>query len=300
MLFCFTPIIAKMEIGLPKKSVSFFEGQDILYGQFNDVNFYVEDEEQENFYHTTLNKLFPDISIDKIFPLGGKQNVIDAARLNQTDKKKVYIVDKDFDDLLNIKQKLPNLFYLKQYSIENYLIEEPAIQQFIIEEKPKIKTADITSTFSLLNFQKEVRQLFSEIICSYLVIQKNCLGIKNVDHDPARFCKLNSPSSIKTIEFNSYKATINDALKAKNKKLNIDSQIKYFKKYFSKRIDLLEAIRHIPGKYIVKFLKTRIKQIFSISSLTNLTLESMAIRLAGKCKFESLIYLRADITAFIK
>ncbi|WP_395047130.1 DUF4435 domain-containing protein [Flavobacterium sp.] len=288
-----------MEIGLPTKSSSFFAGQDVLYGQFNDINFYVEDEDQESFYETILKKLFPDIKIEKIFPLGGKDPVIKAAKLTTTDKKKVYIVDKDFDDILKTKEAIPNLFYLKQYSIENYLTEETAIQKLIIEEKPKLKAPDVAATFSLTDFQKETRNLFSEIICSYLVIQKHCLGIPNVSYEPARFCNLNNPSSIKTADFNTYKASIEVKLKTKSKKLSLVAQIKQFKKYCSKKIKVLEALRHIPGKYTLHFLKARVRHLFSIPSFHNMTLESLSIRLADKCTFDSLVYLRTDIQAFI-
>ena len=35
---------------MPTKSDAFLKGIDIFYLQFNDVDFYIEDEEQENFY----------------------------------------------------------------------------------------------------------------------------------------------------------------------------------------------------------------------------------------------------------
>ena len=159
-----------MEVGLPTKSSSFLAGQDVLYGQFNDINFYVEDQDQESFYETTLKKLFPDIRIEKIFPLGSKDLVVNAAKLTTTDKKKVYIVDKDFDDILNTKEAIPNLFYLKQYSIENYLTEETAIQKLIIEEKPKLKAPDIAAAFFTNGFSKGNTKSF---FGNYLLIPCN-------------------------------------------------------------------------------------------------------------------------------
>ena len=40
-----------MEEGFPELTDSFLSGQDILYKQFNDIEFYVEDFEQEHLYY---------------------------------------------------------------------------------------------------------------------------------------------------------------------------------------------------------------------------------------------------------
>src|SRR4051812_24509150 len=104
---------------LPIKTEAFLRGMDVLYFGFNDIEFYVEDEDQENLYLAIFKRLFPGVKLEKIFPLGGKKNVRDEARLHVGNKKKVFVVDKDFDDLLGRKLSLPNLFYLDRYSIEN-------------------------------------------------------------------------------------------------------------------------------------------------------------------------------------
>ena len=109
------------EESFPSFSVGYRDAQSVFYEQFNDVDFFVEDEEQENFYYSILNKLFPGVQIEKITPLRGKPHVIQHAKNNHAKRKSVYIVDKDFDDLLGKIYKQPNLFYLDKYSIENNL-----------------------------------------------------------------------------------------------------------------------------------------------------------------------------------
>src|SRR6185437_17024386 len=121
-------------MGLPEKTASFLLGQDILYQQFNDLDIYVEDENQENLYHSCLSKLLSTIRIEKIFPLRGKDNVIFESKLNIGNKRKIYIIVKDFDDILGKSIIQPNLFYLERYSIENYALEEKSIIALIIEE----------------------------------------------------------------------------------------------------------------------------------------------------------------------
>ena len=75
---------------------------DVFYTDFNDVNFYVEDGEQENLYEVILRKLFSGLKIARIFPLGGKTAVFQRAPSGHNDNIRnfrAYIIDRDFDFL---------------------------------------------------------------------------------------------------------------------------------------------------------------------------------------------------------
>lgn len=136
-----------MNIGFPEASVSFNRGQDILYRQFNDIDVYVEDAGKERLYFQLFKNLLPGINLAKIFSLGGKNNVTSEAAINSADKRKIYLVDLDFDGILGRKKNIRNLIYLHRYSIENYFIEEQTIKEQIRERKPSISDAEIASKF---------------------------------------------------------------------------------------------------------------------------------------------------------
>lgn len=277
-----------MNLGFPEKTDSFYRGQDILYGQFNEINFYVEDEGQENLYYVVLRKLFPDIEFKKIFPLNGKDNVIADAIINGHNKKNIYLVDKDFDDIHGIVKNHPNLFYLKEYSIENYLLEENAILEFVIEEKPKLKRDKIAEQFDLNGFINESVGLFKELVSIYLVIQEYDLGIDNVRNSVDRFCAFNPNSKLREVPYNLYHQKVESALKAIDGRLSIKAQKKkYFKHVCMKS--------NIPGKYLLQFLKHRISHIFRLQ----VDFESFVFRLAKNCSFNSLRYLIQPIQSFI-
>src|SRR4051812_46633890 len=106
------------EDSIPHKTDSYRLAESLFYRQFNDLDFYVEDSSQENLYWQLLRKLFGDIKITKIYPLGGKKNVIEFAKTHSSDLRSVCIVDKDFDALLGAMNNIGCLFYLKRYSIE--------------------------------------------------------------------------------------------------------------------------------------------------------------------------------------
>ncbi len=106
---------------IPMKTDNWLFAEDIFHYQFNEVLFYVEDYKQEEMYFCILKKLFKEIKFENIFPLNGKENVINNCKDNVNIKNKIYIVDKDFDDILEKIEIIPNLFYLDKYR-ENCII----------------------------------------------------------------------------------------------------------------------------------------------------------------------------------
>ena len=64
---------------VPSRSPAGMAALDVFYSDFNDINFYVEDQEQEKLYEIIFKRLFPRLKITRIFPLGGKAAVIEHA-----------------------------------------------------------------------------------------------------------------------------------------------------------------------------------------------------------------------------
>lgn len=216
-----------MRFGFPDLTDSFVGGQDILYLQFNEVEFYVEDIEQEYFYFNILKKLFPDIKIGKIFPLNGKKNVREAARLNVGNKKKIFIVDLDFDEILGIKETIENLFYLDRYSIENYLFSKNALYEIIREKTPTLKNKDIAAAFNYTEVLDECKKLLCDLSCTFIVIQKYSLGLEYFKLNVAR--DIDFSKKVPTIKNNfivDYFNEVEKELKRINAKLTLKGHMK--------------------------------------------------------------------------
>src|SRR5690554_1779143 len=120
----------------------------VFFRYKNTVDVFVEDSYDEEFYKVIINRVFDKTGhkINKLISLGGKSNVIDACKADQTkrDVKRVYIVDGDLDLINDTNENnLEFLFVLNKYCIENFLIqEEPLIEIIhdnILIEKDKIK-----------------------------------------------------------------------------------------------------------------------------------------------------------------
>lgn len=284
-----------VEQSIPTKSDAFLKGIDIFYTQFNDVNFYIEDEYQENFYHSILKKLFPEIRLEKIFPLRGKKNVLEKSKRHIGDKKKIFIVDKDFDDLLNKKVIQNNLFYLTEYSIENYLLDEKAILEYIIEEKPKIKKRYINTNFKFDKTFNECCKTFFELTLLHLLVQYKGLGLQNTSLPPEKFVQLNNVICLKNSEINKYKIEIENKLKAIDKRFTLKSQIQKIKELFSLK-NIKDIIKHIPGKYLVKYFKCKIEHFFSLVSRN---IDSFNFRLAKANEFTKLDFLKISVNSYL-
>jgi hypothetical protein len=284
-----------VEESIPTKSNSYLKGQDIFYVQFNDIFFYIEDENQENFFFCILKKLFPSIRLGKIFPLGGKEIVLEESRKNTGNKSKVYIVDKDFDDILKRAENRANLFYLDRYSIENYLIENDSFIEYIISERPRIRRDSIISSFDLDNTILNIGITLRDLIILYILVQQHSLGIKNIDQNCERYINYNGVFTLKSDQFLIYKSEVEEKLRTKDGRLSIERQMKIIKKAV-----LLESndsyITHVPGKYLMKMIKFHIEHQLHIPSRE---IDSFNYRIAEKCSFNSLENFRTKINSFI-
>lgn len=284
-----------LEESFPKKGENYLLGQDVIWSQFNEVNFYVEDLDQENFYLQVLKKLFPTIKISRIFPLGGKDNVISEAKKSLRSKKKVFLLDLDFDEILNKKEAIRNVFYLKRYSIENYLLENEAIYELIREENPKIKTTEIKAKFSLTDFASECYNLFNLLSCHFLLINKYELGLNYLKIEPHRDCDYSTPNCcIKSTILTPYFTSVKNELLNKKPKLKYTTQIDKHKKYFN---TAAKCLVNTPGKYLINLLKTKLKRLFNFCQTS---IETFVYRLTKNCNFRDLDYLQGDVINYIK
>jgi len=109
-------------------------GRDLFLAEYSDVVFYFEDADYEPVYEKLISIIAPEHFSTSVFCLGGKTEVLKKAKTeNDISKPRVFIVDKDFDDILNEKQHLTGLIYLERYCLENYLLSMKAIASVIID-----------------------------------------------------------------------------------------------------------------------------------------------------------------------
>lgn len=284
-----------MDTGFPEYTDSFLLGQDILYTQFNDIEFYVEDFEQEHFYFNILKKLFTDLKLGKIFPLNGKNNVCNAARLNIGNKKKVYIVDLDFDQILDKVETINNLFYLKRYSIENYLITNDAIYEVIRMKNPKLKNNEIDKIFDFNVILAEACFCLKQLVCCFIVIQSKQLVYPYYSLDVNRdFDFTTTPPTYKLNFINDYFNKVEAKLKLKDRRYSLQSQTNKLLCHFR---TISDGLSNIPGKYILVFFKERLQ---SFGLINQMKVETFTYILSKDFNSDELAYLRNNIENYIR
>lgn len=282
-----------MNNGFPELSNSFLLGQDVLYTQFNEINFYVEDTDQEHLYYNILKKIFPNITFEKIFPLNGKGNVILESKQTIGDRTKVYIVDLDFDEILNKKENEENLFYLKRYSIENYLFDKTSIYEIIRERNPKLKDIEIDALIDLQNFKIQWKDLLSDISSTFVIIQKFSLGKEYFGLSCPRDFDFNVlPPVIKNQNLPNYLNEVEILLKNCDSRYTLRAQINKIKSNFH---TVENAIQNIPGKYLLNLLKYQLERLGLINRLN---LESFTYKLSKDCEVDNLTYLKDEIEEY--
>lgn len=283
-----------LDLGFPALSKAFLEGQDIFYGQFNDVSFYVEDIDQEHLYFNLLKVLFPDIRLEKIFPLSGKSNVIEKAEANQGDKKKIFILDEDFNELLNKKQALTNIFYIAGYSIENVLLHKESIFEIIRYKNPKLKDSDIENLLDYNDLLETTTLSLKDLSISFVVIMEHNLRIKfyniNLQRD---FDYDATPPYYRQAHIQDFLSTVEDALINKDGRLRLNAQNRKHASYFAKIVD---SLRYIPGKYLLELVRSR---LLSKGLINSVNLETFTYLLSKEFNGKGLEEFKNNVQSYI-
>lgn len=119
-----------------------------------------------------LRNLLPSgCKLESVSVLGGRKNVMAACRANQGETRPcLYIIDADFDLLLGVsKPRLRNLYRLRAYSIENYLLQPKALSEVATTFSPKLSSADAARRLAIDNWFEENRPCLEKLFLAYAV-----------------------------------------------------------------------------------------------------------------------------------
>lgn len=233
--------------------------KDIFFN--NDINFYIEDEEKEYRYETIFKELFPNIKIETILGLGGKNNLknkyVELKNKNML-KNNFFIADLDFDFLLN-KDIIENkhFIYLEKYEIENYIIDKNAIIRFLKNEL----CCRETEVNKLINYDiwiQETCDKLYDLFIYYLIVQKNDIELKNTNENANSYFDDNGIVKIQKI--NEYHEKLKEMLKLQGK--NIEEEIANAKKVVIEQYGK-EFSKLIRGKFIISGIRKYLSYVIS-------------------------------------
>lgn len=163
-----------------------------FFRHYNNIDVYVEDVNDESFYEKLLEKILDDsVKVRKVFGMGGKRGLFEALKVYQSKhhtRLAFFIADGDFDRILG--KSLPkhkNLHVLREYCIENYIIEDIAIYSVMQEELTHKSIKQLKVMFGVHNWLVDSINELTPLFACFIVIQKHNLGLKNVDNGVSPF-----------------------------------------------------------------------------------------------------------------
>lgn len=272
------------EYHLPTRSEDGLASLDIFYTEFNDVNFYFEDENQDNLYLFIVKKLFPDMKVTQVFPLRGKPSILahyqDAA--NDAIKNRIYILDRDFDHFLGNESRFPGVFYWDRFCIESHLLETEAVVEVVIETCPKLNRDDVKTTLGVDAVINKSQQDLYKLFGLFLLVQKHNIDLKNTSENVERFCLNDHLWQIDETSVDDYCQSVKARMLNKEIPVSLD-----FPYDDETAIVLLESDPQvaISGKYILKMVYHLTKERFAMGAVT---FYSFCYRVAKNCSFQSL------------
>lgn len=170
-------------------------GASAFFDNYNDINVFIEDTAfgyAKIFARIISRAMSQNIAIDRVFPLGGRAQVLAEARNNTTNPSKkpsIYIIDGDLYLLCGSEDTIPeNTIELPRYCIENFLMDENALIQLADEESPQTDIENIRSKLSYIEWIESTKQLFQELFIMYATAHKLQSGIPTVSRGYKAIC----------------------------------------------------------------------------------------------------------------
>lgn len=253
---------------------------------------FFEDKDCEALYEVVASKVFDGVST-KVVCLTGKDSVLAHSELpdRQQHARRLYVLDKDFDDLLGKLVARNNLVYLTRYSIENFLLEEDALIEIVVEEFPNLDRQAIVQSLDLPTYFSSVKKSLLPLVRAFVAIQKYSLGLENAALSIQTFCEPGALHVPCVTRVNAYEDSV---IKLLIERGNVADAAEA-KLRLTEIVADSDVLLHVPGKMILSLAYHYLGRKLKVSSIR---FQSLAYRLAKNCEFDSLSFL-ADKAALL-
>jgi hypothetical protein len=251
-----------------------YRGQSYkLYNEYNCIHVFIEDSGLENLYEEIFKKC--GVTIIKVFSKNGKSSVLEAAALCN-DPKCIFIVDRDWDDLLGIDSKLSNVVVLGRHSIENYLIDYAGFSAIVMSDFPRCKINHLLGEDHyneiLIRVSNKLRPLFECFVAMQMCEERR----KGCSYKPGHF---QSRDNLCAPDENIITQFIND------------SGVKILQPIIEYFADA-DLIKKGHGKFMLHFVWEGVRHKTKVSKIA---IDKLMIRLAQLVKTSDIKQLIVDI-----
>ncbi len=165
---------------IPQRKTESRKAKSVFFRKNNDIDIYVEDTENgtEKLYQILFSKAYHGrYKISKVYPLGGKHEVLKCWRNSKSKaRKELYVIDSDFSLASFEKTRDPynnfgqGLLYTTRFCIENYLINTEASIAFLETKHPTLTYEEIGSSLKydewFTAISDPLSELFNHFYCA--------------------------------------------------------------------------------------------------------------------------------------
>lgn len=293
-----------MKSDLPRYSADGGAARDIFLSDYFSLLFYFEDEGQEYIYEQLLIKIGYEKDYGVICT-GGKSKYPAISREN-IGSKKIFICDKDYDDITSeaAKYQGPQYVYLGRFCFENYLLEKQALS-LLLGEKLKKTTQEIAQSFNLDNYLEILIKNYTPLSKLYAIARKEQLKIQTTKADAKDLAAPSDMYAAPNEEYiNTYRQKLIDLAETEGRwYADHENLLQMEANAFTpderfKDISDNSATTHLCGKHLLRLTILQADKIFK-SKLYESDYQDIYCRLISHSKAENFESIKTSIDAAI-
>ncbi|PZU91585.1 MAG: hypothetical protein DCE90_19545 [Pseudanabaena sp.] len=268
-----------------------------LFAPLQDLEVYVEDDNDEVFYKTLLQRVAYPVRIARVVSLGGRSAVINAAATHDPEASRaIFLIDGDLEWVKNEPQPPGNSLYRHDaYCIENLILCKAALTLLLTQELA-VSDADAESQLCFENWISGFEDLLTELFAAYATVHRFCPTYRTVSNGVGNLCtsgERKKPPSISSIKV---RKAIEDALIESERGADRNIVYSYFNSILQRIRSLPNPVDAVSGKdFLFPLLFFHLKTLEC-----TLTRRSIRMRLAGSCnilRFQALRDLMIQIAS---
>ncbi len=175
-----------------------------LFRPLQDVEVYIEDDDDEVFYRTLLKRVAdPKIKIARVISLGNRGAVVAAAKVfDHSIKPALFIIDGDLEWVRGLqKPTQKGLHRHNAYCVENLLLCPQAITNLVIQDVV-LSEEDAVKAIQFSAWIKRIDQPLTDLFAAYATAQELHPQLKTVSTGVGVMCTQRKKGSCSTLDVN--------------------------------------------------------------------------------------------------
>ncbi|HAZ13287.1 MAG TPA: hypothetical protein DCY86_10900 [Bdellovibrionales bacterium] len=222
-----------------------------LFEPLQDIDVYVEDTHDEAFYRCLLNSATKnnDVKVARVFALGGRQPVIDAAMIHdQKTRRALFIIDGDISWVKG--EAIPSMVGLHchdAYCVENLLLCEKALT-LLLSQDTAITEDKAAERLAYVEWIQSIELHLIELFSAFATVHYFDQTVKTVAQGVGVMCIKHRSTGTTELDPSKVRAAKDQALKSAEKVATADAISEVYDRMLNRIKDLHNPLHAVSGK----------------------------------------------------